>query len=103
MIVRLETEGAVVQDADDCGGLHVETALDREHLAAALAATGTGAPAGHGGALLDLGVLRSRARLAATVPDWPQRWGVLVERLRREGRIVDDGRSVRVEVTRPGR
>ena len=43
MIVRLDADGAVVADADDCSTVHVETGLDadgeqaREELAAQLA------------------------------------------------------------------
>ncbi|HXV92554.1 MAG TPA: hypothetical protein VD813_04585 [Pseudonocardia sp.] len=103
MIVRLEAEGAVVLDADDCGRLHLETALAGDGLRAALRATGSGEPVDDATVLLDLSVLRARARLAATAPDWPQRWEQMVEYARRKGWLSDDGRSVQVHVERtPG-
>lgn len=99
MIVRLGIDGAVVHDADDCGRLHVETDLDADGLRTALAATGTGEPVDDA-ALLDLAVLRSRAAIAATVPDWAERWAALVTHLTSAGRVSADGRSVRVNVER---
>ena len=45
MIVRLDADGAVVADADDCSAVHVRTALDTEHLRATVLQTGTGSVA----------------------------------------------------------
>ena len=42
MIVRLEADGAVVADADDCSAVHVQTTLAPNGLRAALLHTGTG-------------------------------------------------------------
>ena len=42
VIVRLDADGAVVADADDCSTVHVETGLDADGLRVALATTGTG-------------------------------------------------------------
>ena len=50
MIVRLEADGAVVADADDCSAVHVETGLDTDGLRTALGATGTGTARRAGGA-----------------------------------------------------
>ena len=102
MIVRLEADGAVVQDADDCSALHLETLLDPEDLRAALHGTGTGTLADTGPrpeVVLDLAVLRSRARLAASAPDWPQRWEEMVAAA--GDRLTDDGLGLRVPVERP--
>ena len=49
MIVRLEADGAVVADADDCSAVHVQTTLDPDGLRAALLHTGTGSLADGGG------------------------------------------------------
>jgi len=62
MIVRLEADGAVVADADDCSAVHVQTTLDPDGLRAALMHTGTGSlAAGAGEVVLDVAVLRTRA------------------------------------------
>ena len=100
MIVRLDADGLVVQDADDLGRLHLESALDAAGLDAALRATGSGEGAGADHALLDLAVLRSRARLAASAPDWPERWAGMVAYAERKGWLSEDGRSVQVHVER---
>jgi hypothetical protein len=99
VIVRLDADGAVVLDADDCAGLHLETPLDADGLRTALQTTGTGSlDDGAEVAVLDLGVLRSLARLAATAPDWPQRWERMVAAA--EHRLTDDGLGIRVTVER---
>ena len=104
MIVRLDADGAVVADADDCSAVHLETGLDRDRLRTALHATGTGALADDGGrdrtlAVLDLAVLRSRARLLAHAPDWTERFDALVAASGE--RLTDDGLGLRVPVERP--
>jgi hypothetical protein len=100
MIVRLEADGAVVADADDCSTVHVETGLDADDLKTALVTTGTGTLADHGTAVLDVGVLRSRARLVATAEDWPR---CFADMLAAAGeRLTDDGLGLRVPVERPG-
>lgn len=106
MIVELSAAGAVVRDADDCTRLHLETALEGTKLRAALLTTNTGAPVGglsaEGAAvLLDLAVLRSRAKLVATADDWSQRWSAMVDYAGRKGWLSPDGRSVQVHVERP--
>ena len=100
MIVRLDADGAVVLDADDCAGVHLETPLDEDGLRTALQATGTGT-LGHGArfAVLDLGVLRTRARLVASAPDWQRRWEEMVAAAGE--RLTDDGLGIRVPVERP--
>ncbi len=98
MIVTLNADGAVVRDADDCTHLSLETALGDDALATALRVTDTGAPTGDGDVWLDVAVLRSRAQLAASEPDWPQRWSAMVAYAEREGWMSDDGRAVRVHV-----
>ena len=100
MILRMDADGAVVREADDGTQLHLETALDQVALRRALRTTGTGQLLDGGEVELDLGVLRSRAQLAGTGPDWPQRWSAMVEHARRAGRMAPDGRSVRVPVER---
>jgi hypothetical protein len=100
VILRLEVEGAVVADADDCTDVHVETALDPDALRTALLRTGTGAPdPDSAGVVLDIGVLRSRARLLATVPDWSERFDAMLAAA--GDRLTDDGLGLRVPVDRP--
>ncbi len=98
MIVILTADGAVVQDPDDCGRLHVRTDLSGDVLAAALTTTGTGAPADDGHVWLDLATLRSRARLAATDPDWPRNWAAMVAYAQRSGWLSPDGLAVRAHL-----
>lgn len=98
MIVLLAADGAVVQDADDLRQLLLETDLDVAGVRTALRTTGTGELVDDGNVRLDLAVLRSRAQLLATAPDWAQRWAGLVESAQREGRLTADGRSVQVHI-----
>ena len=100
MILRLEVEGAVVADADDCTAVHVETTLDPEGLRRALLRTGTGTPdLDSTGVVLDIGVLRSRARLLATAPDWSERFDEMIAAA--GDRLTGDGLGLRVPVDRP--
>ena len=100
MIVRLDADGAVVADADDCSAVHVQTTLEQEGLRAALLQTGTGsmsdAPTD---VVLDIAVLRSRAALVATTPDWVQRFEELLASSGEQ--LTDDGLGLRVTVDRP--
>lgn len=98
MVVTLAVDGAVVRDADDCRALHVESALGPDALRTVLDRTGTGAVEDDGAVRLDVGVLRSRARLAATAEDWPQRWSGLLDRARDAGALSADGRTLRAVV-----
>ena len=100
MIVRLTAEGAVVQDADDLGRLHVQTDLDADGLRTALKTTGTGELVDADAALLDVAVLRSRAALLATTPDWAERWAEMIAYAERKGWLSDGGRCVQVHVER---
>ena len=100
MIVRLDADGAVVADADDCSSVHVQTGLDADGLRAALVATGSGAPAGPGLVVLDIAVLRSRARLLATAPDWAECFDGMLAGAGE--RLTDDGLGLRVPVERTG-
>lgn len=102
MIVRLDADGAVVTDADDCSTVHVRTGLDADGLRTALITTGTGTLAGPGATerevVLDVGVLRSRAKLVATAPDWSRRFAAMVEDA--GDRLTGDGLGLRVPVER---
>ena len=101
MIVRLEADGAVVADADDCSAVHVQTTLDRARLRTALLRTGTGSAPDESAAdvVLDLAVLRTRARLVASAPDWTERFDAMVADA--GDRLTDDGLGLRVPVERP--
>ncbi len=96
MYVTLAADGAVVQDADDCTRLHLATSLDGEALRRALRETGAGEVAPDGTVWLDLAVLRSRAELVATEPDWADRWDAMIGHAAEW--VSVDGRSVRVHV-----
>jgi len=100
MIVRLEADGAVVADADDCSAVHVQTTLDPDGLRAALMHTGTGSlAAGAGEVVLDVAVLRTRAALPASTPDWAERFDALI--MSSGERLTDDGLGLRVPVEPP--
>lgn len=101
VIVRLEADGAVVADADDCSAVHVHTTLDPDGLRAALLHTGTGAMSTDGRAevVLDIAVLRSRAALMASAPTWAQRFDALIASSGE--RLTDDGLGLRVPVRPP--
>ena len=98
MIVTLTADGALVRDADDCGRLHVETELSGDDLRTALTTTATGTPADDEHVWLDLATLRSRARLLATDPGWPQRWEAMVDAAQRSGWLSPDGLAVRASI-----
>lgn len=98
MIVTLAPDGAVVRDADDCTRLHLATELRGDALRIALRDTGTGQVAPDGSAWLDLAVLRSRAQLLASVPDWARRWTDMISYAERSGWLSVDRRSVRVHL-----
>jgi hypothetical protein len=100
VIVLLAADGVVVQDADDLDAVRLRTELDPQAAGQALEVTGSGALVGDGCAGLDLAVLRSRAKLLATAPDWAQRWAAMVERAERRGELTADRRSVRVPIER---
>ena len=99
MIVRLDADGAVVADADDCSAVHVETGLDADGLRTALVATGTGRAGRRPDVVvLDIAVLRSRARLLATAPDWSECFDGMLAGAGE--RLTDDGLGLRVPVER---
>jgi hypothetical protein len=102
VIVRVGADGAVVEDADDCSDVRLETDLPPDRLRAALRATGSAAPgAGEDdpdAVVLDLAVLRSRARLLAPDPGWPDRFAALVAGA--GDRLTPGGLGLRVPVDR---
>lgn len=108
MIVRLDADGAVVADgadADDCSAVHVETGSDADGLRTALVTTGTGAPAepnrwGTDDVVLDIAVLRSRARLLATETGGTECFDGMVAGAGE--RLTGDGLGLRGPVRRTG-
>jgi hypothetical protein len=102
MVVTITADGALVQGADDCARLHVETALGVTALRTAVHHTGIGRVDDDGAVWLDVAVLRARARLAAPADDWPDRWSALVARAERAGALSADGLALRVAVERAG-
>lgn len=99
-MVTLAADGAVVQDADDLGRLRLRTDLDPDGVRVALRTTGTGAPIDDDTVWLDVAVLRSRAQLIATDPDWPQKWSAMIAHAERKGWLSEDGHALQVHVER---
>jgi hypothetical protein len=80
--------------------VHVQTTLDADGLRAALLHTGTGSLADDSGeVVLDIAVLRTRAALLASVPDWTERFDALIASSGE--RLTDDGLGLRVRVGHP--
>jgi hypothetical protein len=100
VIILLAAEGVVVQDADELDAVRLRTDLDPAGAGTALEVTGSGTLVADGCAGLDLAVLRSRAELLATAPDWDRRWSAMVERAAGRGELSEDRRSVRVPIER---
>jgi hypothetical protein len=100
MIVLLAAEGMVVQDADELDAVRLRTELDPAGAGTALEVTGSGTLVDDDCAGLDLAVLRSRAELLATAPDWDIRWAAMVDRADAQGQLSDDRRCVRVPIER---
>jgi hypothetical protein len=96
VIVLLAVDGVVVQDADELDDVQLRTELDPAGAGTALEATGSGTLLDDGRAGLDLAVLRSRAELLATEPDWDRRWAEMVARAADRGRLTEDRRCVLV-------
>jgi len=96
VIVLLAADGLVVQDADELDDLQLRTELDPTGAGTALEVTGSGTLLDDGRAGLDLAVLRSRAELLATAPDWDRRWAEMVDRAADHGRLTSDRRCVLV-------
>lgn len=97
MIVELTATTAVVTEADDCARLHVSTALAHAEIDQALRTAGLGYLDGSA-ARLDLGVLRARAREAATTGDWDSRWQAMVDYASGKGWLADDGSTVEAHI-----
>ena len=100
MIVLIAADGVVVSEADDCTRLHAATDLDADGVRTALAATGTGELVDPDTVQLDLAVLRSRAQLVATEPNWAQRWEAMIRVAQDRGWLSTDRRSVQVHIER---
>ncbi len=94
-----ERPEARVVDIDDLS--RVILALGQvtdEEAAEVLRRSGLGRLQDDGAALLDAAALRAAAEPRATASDWAGRWDAMVERARAEGRLSDDGATVRVTV-----
>jgi hypothetical protein len=98
MIVLLDTDGIVVQDADELDAVRLRSELEPSALGSALLVTGSGTLLDDRRASLDLAVLRSRAELLATEADWDGRWARMVDRAAERGELSDDRRCVLVAV-----
>lgn len=101
MIVYLTAVAATVHDADDCTRLHVSTDLPETELDEALRVTGTGRIAAEGTALLTLDMLSTRARAAASLPNWAERWDEMLAYAARKGWITENGTAVQAHIETP--
>lgn len=97
MIVTFGQDALRVVEPDDCTRLSVTTTLPLPELDAALRASGLGRLDGEA-ALLDVDVLRARARELATLPDWDDRWQAMLDYATGKGWVSEDGRDVRAHV-----
>ncbi|SOC47787.1 hypothetical protein SAMN05660748_1040 [Blastococcus aggregatus] len=69
-----------------------------EEAAEVLARSGLGRLRDDGAALLDAAALRAAAEPRATAAEWAAQWDAMVERARAEGRLSEDGATIRVNV-----
>ncbi|MDT0277330.1 hypothetical protein [Blastococcus goldschmidtiae] len=69
-----------------------------EEAAEVLERSGLGRMQDAGTAQLDAAALRAAAEPRATAADWTAQWDEMVARARSEGRLSDDGASIRVQV-----
>ncbi len=94
-----ERPEARVVDVDDLGRLHLALGqVTDEEAAEVLQRSGLGRMQGEGAAQLDAAALRAAAEPRATAADWTAQWDAMVDRARDEGRLSDDGATVRVNV-----
>ncbi|MBN1091220.1 hypothetical protein JKP75_00585 [Blastococcus sp. TML/M2B] len=94
-----ERPEARVVDIDDLS--RVVLALGQvtdDEAAEVLERSGLGRMQDGGAALLDAAALRAAAEPRATAADWITSWDAMVTRARAEGRLSDDGATIRVEV-----
>ncbi len=90
---------ARVVDIDDLGRLHLALGeVTDEEAAEVLEQAGLGRFHDSETVYLDAAALRAAAEPRATAPDWAAQWDAMVERARGEGRLSDDGATVRVNV-----
>lgn len=93
-----ERPEARVVDIDDLSRVYLALwQVTDEEAAEVLARSGLGRLQG-GAAHLDAAALRAAAEPRATAEDWATQWDAMVERVRSEGRLSDDGASIGVEV-----
>ncbi|GAA4901776.1 hypothetical protein EV188_10995 [Actinomycetospora succinea] len=97
MIVQLSADSAHVAEPDDCARLHVTTSLPADAVDGALRGAGIGRLDAED-ALLDLEVLRTRARAGAREPDWDEKWTKMIDYARSKGWVTPDDGAVRAHV-----
>jgi hypothetical protein len=88
-----------VVDIDDLSRLVLALGqVTDEEAAEVLASSGFGRMQDGGTAVLDAAALRAAAEPRATVAEWTTQWDAMVARARSEGRLSDDGATIRVPV-----
>jgi hypothetical protein len=100
MFVRLSTHEATVGETENLTDLYVSTALPPSEIDHALRGTGTGRLTDGGAALLDVDVLRSRARNDVGGQAWGDEWEAMIAYARRKGWLSPDGKMVQAHVER---
>lgn len=90
---------ARVVDVDNLTSLHLALGeVTDEEAAEVLGRAGLGRFQDGDIAFLDTAALRAAAESRAKGPDWPARWDAMIVQARSQGRLTDDGASLRVRV-----
>ncbi len=94
-----ERPEARVVDVDDLSRLVLALGhVTDEEAAEVLERSGLGRMRDDGAAQLDAAALRAASEPRATAADWTAQWDAMVAQARAEGRLSEDGASIRVQV-----
>lgn len=94
-----ERPEARVVDVDDLGRLRLTLGqVTDEEAVQVLARAGLGRLEDSETAVLDIAGLHAAAQPRATAPDWQAQWNRLIADARGQGRLSEDGATVRVQV-----
>ncbi|MCV2490642.1 hypothetical protein OF117_14865 [Geodermatophilus sp. YIM 151500] len=94
-----ERPEARVVDVDDVRSVHLALgAVTDEEAARSLEHAGLGRLREPGTAHLDVAALRAAAEPRATAEDWAAQWDQMIATARSEGRLSEDGATLRVPV-----
>ncbi|HEY0125923.1 MAG TPA: hypothetical protein VGB58_02165 [Blastococcus sp.] len=94
-----ERPEARVVDVDDLGRLHLALGqVTDEEAAEVLQGAGLGRFQDSETAVLDVAALHAAARPHASGPEWQAQWDRMIADARSQGRLSEDGATVRVDV-----